>query len=137
MSVIKSKRNIAESEFINSARTLHAYTYQQCAKFPKSQTFRYGKMMVDAADAILRNVQNADRVKMTTAHEAQRRLECINLAQAACDTLDSALEEGREACHIDFHHLERWAELLDTEERLLYGQTQYCYGKIADLRSRK
>ena len=137
MSVIKSKRNIAESEFINSARALHAYTYQQCAKFPKSQTFRYGKLMVETADAILRNAQNADRIKMTTVHEAQRRLEYINLAQSACDTLDSALKEGREACGISFHHLERWAELLDAEERLLYGQTQYCYGKIAELRNRK
>ena len=134
MSVIKSKRNIAESEFVNSARILHAYTYQRAAKFPKTQTFRYGAMIIRAADAILENALNADRVNMNSPHDAQRRIEYINLAQAACDTLDSALEEGREACGISFKQLENWAELLDTEERMLGGQEKYCRKVLSELR---
>lgn len=134
MSVIKSKRNTAESEFVNSARILHAYTYQRSGKFPKSQTFRYGTMITHAVDVILENALNADRVHINTPHDAQRRLEFINIAQAACDMLDSALEEGREACGISFKQLEQWAELLDNEEQMLHGQEKYCRKTLKDLR---
>lgn len=134
MSVIKSKRGIAGSEFVNTARELHKFSYQKCSKFPKSQTFRYGQMIVNAVDQILTSAQRADRTHIYTKHDAQDRLDAIRDALAACDTLDSAIEESADVCSIPYKVIERWAELLDTEERLLCGQREYCYSKLNELK---
>jgi len=91
-------------------------------------------MIVNAADQILTSAQRADRTHIHTKHDTQDRLDAIRDALAACDTLDSAIEESAEVCSIPYKVIERWAELLDTEERLLSGQKEYCYSKLNELK---
>lgn len=132
MSVIQSKRNIAESEYITTMRELHRYTFEKCKKFPKSQTFYYGESIRKAADALMIAVLGADSVKMTNRHEAQRRIDYISNAFSACDMLDSLVETAKKPCAIPVKHIQGWGALIGREESLLSGQMEFCKKKLRE-----
>ena len=73
MSVVRSKREESNMEYIHTARELQIYTIRKCAGFPKRYTFYVNQPIADHANKIYRCVVMANSVYPTNAHEVQIR----------------------------------------------------------------
>lgn len=82
MSVIKSKRNTSEMEFIANARKLQIYTIRKCVSFPKRYTFYVSQPIANSATRIYEDVRRANSIYPVNQHEAQMRRDCFLRANA-------------------------------------------------------
>ena len=92
MSVIKSKRNTSDMEFIANARKLQIYTVKKCINFPKRYTFYISQPIANASTRIYEDVRRANSIYPLNQHEAQMRRDCFLRANAELYSLTSQPE---------------------------------------------
>ena len=120
MSVIRSKRNESELEFLNTARKLQAFTIQKCVNtIPKRYTFFIANHLADSATAIYENVKRANSIYPLNQHEAQMRRDYFLRAYAELQSMVSQVELAHEILHFDTKVLHDWAELISNELKLV------------------
>lgn len=121
ISVIKSKRNESEMQFLDTAYQLYIYTVQQCVKFPKRYTFYVSQEISHTASEIHRKVKCANSVFPTNTHEFQMRRDYFVEAYADTQSLISQINAATELFQISGSILTRWMELIQSELHLLKG----------------
>lgn len=121
ISVIKSKRNESEMQFLDTAYQLYIYTVQQCVKFPKRYTFYVSQEISHTASEIHRKVKCANSVFPTNIHEFQMRRDYFLEAYADTQSLVSQINAATELFQISGSILTRWMELIQSELHLLKG----------------
>lgn len=121
MSVIKSKRNESDMQFLDTAFQLYIYSVQQCVKFPKRYTFYVSQEISHTASEIHRKVKCANSVFPTNAHEFQIRRDYFLEAYADTQSLISQINAATELFQISGSILTRWMELIQSELHLLKG----------------
>lgn len=121
LSVIKSKRDESEVEFIHTARELQIYSIQKCVNFPKRYTFYVSQNIVGCATRIHQCVKCANSVYPTNQHEAQIRRDYLIHAYAELNNLVSQVEVAGELFGIDSKVMQYWMEIVDKENRLIKG----------------
>lgn len=121
MSVIKSKRDESEMEFIYTARQLHIHTIQKCANFPKRYTFYVSQPMAACATRIHEYVKCANSIYPLNQHEAQIRRDYLLRANAELYNLVSQIEVANELFGIDGDSVKFWMDIVEREIRLVKG----------------
>lgn len=121
ISVIKSKRNESNLQFVDTAFKLYTFTIQQCVKFPKRYTFYVSQAMADTATKILVEVKRGNSIYPTNAHEVQMRRNCFLNAYANTQGLISQINAATELFQIAGTVLTGWMELIQSELNLLRG----------------
>jgi len=119
MSVIKSKRNTSDMEFIANARKLQIYTVKKCINFPKRYTFYISQPIANASTRIYEDVRRANSIYPLNQHEAQMRRDCFLRANAELYSLTSQLEVAQEIFGIDMDVMQNWLDIIDFEIRLV------------------
>ena len=119
MSVIKSKRNTSDMEFIANARKLQIYTVKKCVNFPKRYTFYISQPIANASTRIYEDVRRANSIYPLNQHEAQMRRDCFLRANAELYSLTSQLEVAQEIFGIDMDVMQNWLDIIDFEIRLI------------------
>lgn len=119
MSVIKSKRDESEMEFLNKARELQIYSIRKCAHFPKRYTFYVSQPLAASATRIHEYVKLGNSVYPTNAHEAQLRVDYFLKARAELNNLVSQIEVAAELFEFEPNVMKHWMELVSTELRLV------------------
>lgn len=119
MSVIKSKRNTSEMEFIANARKLQIYTIKKCVNFPKRYTFYVSQPIANASTRIYEDVRRANSIYPVNQHEAQMRRDCFLRANAELYSLISQIEAAQELFGIDMDAMQNWIDIIDFEIRLV------------------
>ena len=119
MSVIKSKRNTSDMEFIANARKLQIYTVKKCINFPKRYTFYISQPIANASTRIYEDVRRANSIYPLNQHEAQMRRDCFLRANAELYSLTSQLEVAQEIFGIDMDVMQNWLDIIDFEIRLI------------------
>lgn len=119
MSVIKSKRNTSEMEFIANARKLQIYTIRKCVSFPKRYTFYVSQPIANAPTRIYEDVRRANSIYPVNQHEAQMRRDCFLRANAELYSLISQIEVAQELFGIDMDAMQNWLDIIDFEIRLV------------------
>lgn len=120
MSVIKSKRNESNAEFLASARKLQVYTIQKCVNaVPKRYTFYIGQPLAESAKEVYRQVKRGNSIYPLNQHEAQMRRDCFLLAHAELQSLVSQIELANEILGFHPEVLAGWSELLSSEIRMV------------------
>lgn len=119
MSVIKSKRNTSEMEFIANARKLQIYTIRKCVSFPKRYTFYVSQPIANASTRIYEDVRRANSIYPVNQHEAQMRRDCFLRANAELYSLISQIEVAQELFGIDMDAMQNWLDIIDFEIRLV------------------
>ena len=121
ISVIKSKRNESDMQFLDTAYQLYIFTVQQCVKFPKRYTFYVSQELSHIASEIHRKVKCANSVFPTNAHEFQMRRDYFLEAYADAQSMISQINAATELFQISGSTLTWWMELIQAELRLLKG----------------
>ena len=119
MSVIKSKRAVSDMEFLYNARKLQIYSIKKCVNFPKRYTFYVSQPLANAATRIYEQVKKGNSIYPTNQHEAQLRRDCFIKANAELQSMVSQLEVAQELFGIEMNTLKFWADIVDTEIRLV------------------
>ena len=133
MSVIKSKRNTSTMEFLATARKLQIYTIQKCANFPKRYTFYVSQPLANAATRVYEYVKCANSIYPLNQHEAQLRRDCFIKANAELNSIASQLEVAQELFGIDMETLMYWAEMVNTEIKLVKAVMKNDRDRYKDL----
>lgn len=133
ISVLKTLRSEASTEYVKVARELSAYTLSKCVKIPKRYTYFVGIRLKELASNIYQNAASANVIYPQNKHEAQIRVDLLNAALGSCRALASQIEEAKDPCQIPIDAVKRWAELISEEERLLKGQRKVWRSKMKDL----
>lgn len=119
MSVIKSKRNEAKTEFQHTARKLLIYTFQRCTHLPN----RYWKYCEDnvipKAAKISDCVDRANQIYPLNRGEAQKRRNHFLDAAAEIAPLVKQIEFLSEVIGVEKVAKAEWLDLVDEEDRLL------------------
>lgn len=121
ISVIKSKRNESNLQFLDTAFKLYTYTIQQCVKFPKRYTFYVSQGIADTASRILQDVKKANSIYPTNEHEVQMRRDFFLTAYAGAQSLITQINAATELFQISGSVLTGWMELIQSELNLLRG----------------
>ena len=122
MSVVKSKRGQSGMKFIDNARELEVYTIQRVAHFPKRYTFLISEKIAGMAVEIYENVVQVNSFSnVLDDHQYLSRLHHFRDALSTCNSLVAQLQLADSVFGIPYHHLEKWIELIDTEEKVLIG----------------
>lgn len=121
ISVIKSKRNESDMQFLDTAYQLYIFTVQQCVKFPKRYTFYVSQDISHIASEIHRKVKCANSIFPTNMHEVQMRRDYFLEAYADTQSLISQVNAASEMFQISGSVLTRWMELIQSELNLLKG----------------
>lgn len=120
MSVVRSKRNESQMQFLATARSLQAYTIQKCvSKIPKRYTFYIGVHLADSATKVYENVKRANSVYPLNAHEVQLRRDFFLGAYTELQSLVSQIELAQEIVHFEPNVLKEWSRLIAEEIRLV------------------
>lgn len=119
MSVIKSKRNTSDMEFLATARKLEIYTIRKCVGFPKRFTFYVSQPLANATTRIYEEVKRGNSIYPLNQHEAQMRRDCFLRAYAELQSLISQLEIAQEIFGVETDTMRGWMELVDQEMRLI------------------
>lgn len=133
MSVIKSKRNTSTMEFLATARKLQIYTIQKCVNFPKRYTFYVSQPLANAATRVYEYVKCANSIYPLNQHEAQLRRDCLIKANAELNSIASQLEVAQELFGIDMETLMYWAEMVNTEIKLVKAVMKNDRDRYKDL----
>ena len=133
MSVIKSKRDESEMEFIHTARQLHIHTIQKCANFPKRYTFYVSQPMADCATRIHEYVKCANSIYPLNQHEVQIRRDYLLRANAELYNLVSQIEVANELFGIDGDSVKFWMDIVEKEIRLVKGTMKKDRERYKDL----
>lgn len=121
MSVVRSKRNQADPQFVTTARELKSYTTKQCLKLPKRYTF-YGNTDMAATGRQIRDcVVRANSIYPLNQHEAQIRRDYITEAFGAINVLIDYINDVIEDIGLPEKTVTEWMRLVDEEIRLLDG----------------
>ena len=96
MSVIKSKRNESEMEFVHTARQLQIHTIQKCVGFPKRYTFYVSQPIANCATRIHEYVKCANSIYPTNQHVVQMRRDYMLRANAELNSLVAQIEVANE-----------------------------------------
>ena len=122
MSVIKSKRNQSDMEFLMNARKLQIFTIQKCVNtIPKRYTFYLGQEIAQCARRVYGYVKKGNSIYPLNAHEAQIRRDYFLRASAELQDLVSQIEVAHEVIHFDEKILHEWAGLISKEMELVSG----------------
>lgn len=122
MSVIKSKRNLSEMEFVMNARKLQIFTIQKCINtIPKRYTFYLGQEIAQCARRVYGFVKRGNSIYPVNAHEVQIRRDCFLKANAELQDLVSQVEVAHEVIRFDEKILHEWAALISREMELVSG----------------
>jgi len=121
MSVVRSKREESNMEYIHTARELQIYTIRKCAGFPKRYTFYVNQPIADHANKIYRCVVMANSVYPTNAHEVQIRRDYLIKANAILHSLVAQIETAHEIFGLEAKVIKYWMELVEKEIRLVKG----------------
>lgn len=121
ISVIKSKRNESNLQFVDTAFKLYTFTIQQCVKFPKRYTFYVSQEISNTATKILVEVKRGNSIYPTNEHEVQMRRDCFLNAYADAQSLISQINAATELFQISGTVLTGWMELIQSELNLLRG----------------
>lgn len=121
MSVIKSKRDESEMEFIYTARQLQIHTIQKCTNFPKRYTFYVGQPIAACATRIHECVKCANSIYPLNQHEAQMRRDYLLRANADLYNLISQIEVANELFGLEGDSVKYWMDIVEREIRLVKG----------------
>ena len=135
MSVIKSKRGVADAEFIHTARELQIFSIRKCVDFPKRYTFYVGQYIARMSCEIYDNVVRANHVFPEKQKDAQKRREYFHNALYACYSMVSQIELADELFGIEENDLNKWSALLDREIRLIEGVVQKDKDRYMNLKA--
>ena len=119
MSVIKSKRTTSTMEFLAMARKLQIYSIQKCVNFPKRYTFYVSQPIANSATRVYEYLKRANSIYPLNQHEVQLRRDCLIQANAELNSLTSQLEVAQELFGIEMKTLQYWADMVNTEIRLV------------------
>lgn len=119
MSVLKSQRTTSTMEFLATARKLQIYSIQKCVNFPKRYTFYVSQPIANSATRIYEYVKCANSIYPLNQHEAQLRRDYFIKANAELNSLTSQLEVAQELFGIEMKVLQKWADMVNTEIRLV------------------
>lgn len=106
-------------EFLANARKLQIYSIQKCVNFPKRYTFYVSQPIANSATKVYEYVKKANSVYPLNQHEAQLRRDYLLKAYAELQHLTSQLEVAQEMFGIDMKVLHHWADMVNTEIRLI------------------
>lgn len=121
MSVIKSKRGESSVQFLDTARSLHIFTKQQCVKLPKRYTF-FGIQQTYASSAkIMENVKRGNSTYPSNEHEAQIRRDYFMAALAELYVLLEYVNEIKFEFPVKDTIMLEWLGMITDEIRLLKG----------------
>ena len=121
LSVIKSKRDESEIEFVHTARQLQIHTIQKCVNFPKRYTFYVSQPIAACATRIHEYVKCANSIYPLNQHEAQLRRDYMLRANAELNSLVSQIEVANELFGIEGDKLKYWMDIVEKEMRLVKG----------------
>ena len=122
MSVIRSKRNESDMQFLHTAMELHVFTIKKCKKlFPKAYTFSIANHMVDSAAHIHRYVVKANSIYPLNQREVQIRRNHFLEAYTELQWMISQMEVAYELLHFDTQDMNEWTEIVNKEMKLISG----------------
>ena len=133
MSVIKSKRNESDMEFLHTARQLQIYTIQKCVGFPKRYTFYVSQPIANCATRIHEYVKCANSIYPTNQHEVQIRRDYLLQANAELNSLVSQIEVANELFGIEAEKIKFWMDIVEQEIRLVKGAMKKDRERYKDL----
>ena len=133
LSVIKSKRNESEMEFVHTARQLQIHTIQKCVGFPKRYTFYVSQPIANCATRIHEYVKCANSIYPTNQHEVQMRRDYMLRANAELNSLVSQIEVANELFGIEADKLKYWMDIVEQEIRLVKGAMKKDKERYKDL----
>ncbi len=120
MSVIKSKRNESDMQFLNTARELEIYTLRQSKNFPKRYSLFFDLHLLHPAVQVYEYVKEGNSIDHPLCQEeANIRREHFLKAYAKLQSLTSQIEIAHEAFQLNFDSMRRWMDLVDQEMRLV------------------
>lgn len=120
-------------EFLATARKLQIYTIQKCVNFPKRYTFYVSQPLANAATRVYEYVKCANSIYPLNQHEAQLRRDCFIKANAELNSIASQLEVAQELFGIDMETLMYWADMVNTEIRLVKAVMKNDRDRYKDL----
>lgn len=120
-------------EFLATARKLQIYTIQKCVNFPKRYTFYVSQPLANAATRVYEYVKCANSIYPLNQHEAQLRRDCFIKANAELNSIASQLEVAQELFGIDMDTLMYWAEMVNTEIKLVKAVMKNDRDRYKDL----
>ena len=135
MSVIKSKRDESEMEFIHTARQLQIHTIQKCVGFPKRYTFYVSQPIAESATRIHEYVKCANSIYPLNQHEVQLRRDYLLRANAELNSLVSQIEVANELFGIEGEKMKFWLDIVEKEIRLVKGTLKKDRERYKDLPS--
>ena len=133
MSVIKSKRNESEMEFVYNARALQLHTIKKCVSFPKRYTFYVSIPIARLAFQIHGHVKRANSIYPLNQHEVQMRRDHLIEANAMLQDLASQIEVANELFGIDGDAMKFWMDIVEREIRLVKGTMNKDRERYKDL----
>lgn len=120
-------------EFLATARKLQIYTIQKCVNFPKRYTFYVSQPLANAATRVYEYVKCANSIYPLNQHEVQLRRDCLIKANAELNSIASQLEVAQELFGIDMDTLMYWADMVNTEIRLVKAVMKNDRDRYKDL----
>ena len=133
MSVIKSKRNESEMEFVHTARQLQIHTIQKCVGFPKRYTFYISQPIANCATRIHEYVKCANSIYPTNQHEVQMRRDYMLRANAELNSLVAQIEVANELFGLEADKMKYWMDIVEQEIRLVKGAMKKDKERYKDL----
>ena len=133
MSVIKSKRNESEMEFVHTARQLQIHTIQKCVGFPKRYTFYVSQPIANCATRIHEYVKCANSIYPTNQHEVQMRRDYMLRANAELNSLVAQIKVANELFGLEADKMKYWMDIVEQEIRLVKGAIKKDRERYKDL----
>ncbi len=134
MSVLKNMRGESGAEFLNMADKIEIYTIEQCSRVPRRFNHTITNKIINLAIDCHCYLKSANSIYPRNAHEAQMRRDLLQQAINCVENLGSQVHTlYRITDKISIDSLERWAELLDYEHKLIRGlmrKDAERYGKL-------
>lgn len=135
MSVIQSKRDEAETEFLIKARELQAFTIQKCVSaIPKRYTFFLAQNIAQLAANVFICVKSANSIYPTNPHEVQMRRDYFIKANTNLQSLVSQVELANEIIGFEGKVMEQWSALMYAEARLISGIMKKDRARYKDIK---
>lgn len=120
-------------EFLATARKLQIYTIQKCVNFPKRYTFYVSQPLSNAATRVYEYVKCANSIYPLNQHEVQLRRDYLLKANAELNNIASQLEVAQELFGIDMDTMMKWAEIVNTEIKLVKATMKADRDRYKDL----
>lgn len=121
MSVIKSKRNESDAQFLATARELEIFTLKKCLKIPKRYTKLFTEYLAHLAFDVYNNVKMANAMFPDTKEKINRRTIYFDAATRYLYCLISQIDIAKELLLTELTEYAwvHWMELIDKELNLI------------------